>query len=107
MQPNAVTVSPDGYLLACVYSRDDSDMREEPEMYVWDLRPLVRDLLWSTRRHFVMFLVGSKLMPFSRTTVLETPKELVAFAESGVSVDSCVGRVFSSTDLVKYITQFL
>lgn len=59
-----MAVSPDGYLLACIYSRDDSDMREEPELYVWDLRPLVRNLLWSSRKDFVMFLVGCKYLPF-------------------------------------------
>lgn len=86
MPERAVAVSPNGYLLACVYSRDDSDMREEPEMYVWDLRPLVADLLWNSRKHFVMFLVGCKYIrlrsSYGTVSVCDGMSGLTVYASS-------------------------
>ena len=63
MPLNAVTVSPDGSLLAYIYSRDDSDMREEPELCVYDLRPMVRELLWQARKSFLMIVFGHSFLP--------------------------------------------
>jgi hypothetical protein len=41
-------------------------MREEPELCVYDLRPMVRELLWAARRDFLMVIFGHRFLPMKR-----------------------------------------
>lgn len=123
MRPGSVTLSPDGYFLAAVYSRDDSDMREEPELCVWDLRPMVKELLWQARRNFLLFLYGHQLLTLPESSRVANTHSSITGRTLDGTVLACNGlgtallagpqgpqaccKVFSQTALVKYIAQYL
>jgi hypothetical protein len=111
----AVATSPDGTLLAAVYTQEDGDMREEPELFVWDLRPMVRDLLWHARRNFLIFLVGHKFLPVHQgqhqNSEPETPLSVFDVslqpAQEAVCGPLACCKVFHNTALVKAITAYI
>lgn len=122
MPEGAVTTSADGYMLAIVFTREDGDQREEPELYVWDLRPMVRQLAWESRRNFLHFLYGHKFQRLlcgsmgitnadasnvNITTVFSSislTAESAGFDHPGPS--ACC-QVFYNAALIKIITLYL